>query len=131
MLRGLLVAAEPAGFAFVSEKQCKLPMGPSESIFTAGKPIKPARKSLLLAKEPEISFADASVPPRAVFVGTEYGRLDGGAEVVEELEDEVVVGARIAGVTAESTNKPFCVQGIFSQDLESSIPRPQNSPPRR
>ena len=125
------MVAEPAEFAFVSEKQCKLPMGPSEVIFTAGKPIKPVRKSLLLAKEPDISFADASVPPRAVFVGTGYGRLDSGDEVVEELEYEVVVGARIARVTTEGTNKPFCAQGISSQDLESSIPRPQNSPPRQ
>jgi len=117
--RGLLVAAEPAEFAFVSEKQCKLPMSPSEAIFTAGKPIKPVRKSLLLAKEPEISFADVSVSPGAVFVG--YGRPDGGDEVVEELEDEVIVGARIAGVAAESTNKSFCVQGISSQELENSL----------
>ncbi|PUU76447.1 hypothetical protein B9Z19DRAFT_1066644 [Tuber borchii] len=119
--RGLLVGAEPAEFAFVSEKQCKIPMSPSEAIFTAGKPIKPVRKSHLLAKELEISFADASVSPGAVFVGTGYGRLDGGDEVVEELEDEVVVGARMAGVTTESTNKSFCVQGISSQDLENSL----------
>ena len=106
--RGLLVAAEPSGFAFVSEKQCKLPMSPSEAIFTAGKPIKPVRKSLLLAKEPEISFADASVSPGALFFGAGNGRLDGGDEVAKELENEVV-GARIAGVTAESTNRSFCV----------------------
>ena len=122
--RGLLVAAEPAEFAFVSEKQCKLPMSPSEAIFTAGKPIKPVRKSLILVKEPEISFADASVSPGAVFVGTGYGRLDGGDEVVEELEDAVVVGARIAGVAVESTNKSSCVQGISSEDLSLALTTP-------
>ena len=62
-----------------------------------------------MAKVPEISFADASVSPGAVFVGTGNGRLDCGEEVAEELEDEVVVGARMAGVAAESTNKSFCV----------------------
>jgi len=85
--RGLVVTSEPAEFAFVSEKQCKLPMRPAEAIFTAGKPIKPLRKSLLLAKELEISFADASVPPEA------------GDEPIEGLEDEVVVGPRNAGIT--------------------------------
>ena len=108
----------PLGFANVRSADSTIP---TKAIFAIGKPIKPVRKNLLLAKKPEISFADASVSPGAVFVSTGYGRLDSGDEVVEELKDEVVVGARIAGATAESTNKSFCVQVISSQDLENSL----------
>jgi len=107
--RGLLVAPEHEEFTFVREKQCKLPMSPSQAIFTAGKPIKPLRKSLLLTKESEISFADSSVSPEVVFVRAGYGRIDGGDEVIQGLEDEAVVGACNSGITAWDANKSFCV----------------------